>query len=416
MLQTRVRIGLDYRVRQISETGRSKVFFRSELRDMLPEIADHRISFIRLKRLDKNDTIYSQYKGGMMWKPTARRFGFKGEEFPLSISMLALPQFLRGVGDLTLRNDVGARWIADTSQLRLERKRNELLIRCHQAPSIEGCTDFFLSAGNISAFQRYNEFVRLDFTVTDSLGNQRTLALFHDGRRSPWLGIKSGRYFSRIFMISSDGIRLRFVYGRSRNFNVAVMYNSDPCGAYSIEWNTSSEANSAPTNQDMRITGEVKLVRTLEQRMELQGTAYDHARLGSEVAYTVASKLFKLGRVILFEPSRGGKDLVSRDGRVVIQARMLVRTRQLTRARLSDEVSRNTKNLLAKLGQDFRYNPSALCGLAVLTYADDKNTLKLIAYLKVKADQQETWQGRDSKDFNLLTFGHQKVGPSSSLV
>lgn len=323
-----------------------------------------------------------------MWKPTARGLGLRGEEFPCSIDILTLAQFLNGIGDFTLRNDVRARWTSDASRLRLEPKEKGLWMRCHQTPSIEGCTDFDLSAGIVSIFRRYDGYARLDFTITDFLENHRTLALFHDGRMSPWLGIKSGRCFSRVFMISSDGVRVRVIYGRSREFNVAVLYNSDPSALYSIGWTTSSGANPAPSNEDVPVMGKVKLVRTLEQRMVSQGTAYDHARLGAEIAYKVANELLRLDNVVLFEPSRGGKDLVSSDGEVVIQARMLVRTRDQISQRLKDDVTRNMRNFLAKLGQDFRYNTSARRGLAVLTYLDDSNTLNLISYLKVRPEQR----------------------------
>lgn len=323
-----------------------------------------------------------------MWKPSARGLGLKGEEFPLSIDMLSIPQFLKGVGELVLRNHVQARWVADTCQFQVKPKESGFLMKCRQTPAVEECTSFAMSARVVPTFQHYNGYTRLDFTITDCLGNQRTLALFHDGRRNPWLDIKSGLYFSRIFMVSSDGVRVRIIYGGSRKFNVAILYGSNPDELYSIKWNPTDNTDVVSADEDICVTGYVKLVRILEQRMEQMGTAYDHARLGAEIAYTAASELLKLEGITLFEPSRGGKDLYSKDGRVVIQARMLVRTREFAPTPLKDELSRNLKNLLAKLEQDFRHNASAKFGLAVLTFLDHKGTLKLISYLKARGGRQ----------------------------
>jgi hypothetical protein len=379
----------DDRLREISQSGNGKVFLGSQLRRALPGLDNRRINYIRLRRLDRNETIYSQYRGGIMWKPSARELGLKGEEFPLALEPLTQARFLKGLGELEVTNEVGARWAADLNHMRIELRNSELRVGCNQTPSIEGCSRFVLSGITAPGFQRYNEWVRLDFTAADSLGNQRSLALFHDGCKRPWMGIKCGRHFARVFMISSDGIRIRIVYGGSREFNVAVLYESDPSKIYSIEWAATSPALYSTIKGDLSLVGKVRLIRPLEQRMKTKGTAYDHGRLGSEIAYSAARDLLKPGRVILLEPSRGGKDLFSDDGKLVIQARMLVRTRDFAAPRLRDEVTRNLSSLILKVEQDFRHNDSATLGLAVLTFVDNHNDTELICYLRVRGAQRQ---------------------------
>jgi hypothetical protein len=410
MHKTWVRIGQDDRIRQVSKSGSSRVFLGSLLGGVLKGFDSNERSFVKLDRLDTSASIYRRHRGGIMWKPSARGLGSRGEEFPLSISDLSVSQFLTGIGSLTLRNDVRARWLADTCNLEIGPKGNDFLIKFIQTPSIEGCARFTLSCGKVSAFRGYDEFTCLEFMIVDSLGNQRAFALFHDGLRSPWLGIKTGLYFSRVFMISSDGIRVRVVYGGSRQFNIAVFYLADPAGLYSIKWGAENSANPTPKRRLCAIIGDVRLLRILEKRMEFQGTAYDHGRLGAEIAYAAAKDLLRRSDIVIAEPSRGGKDLYSKDGRVVIQARMLVRTRDFTPSRRKSEVSRNLKNLLTKLNQDFHYNDSASCGLAVLTFVDGSGIIKIISCLASRADERTSYTDGVQRALNCWSCGTRKWG------
>jgi hypothetical protein len=342
------------------------------------------MNLIRLNRLDSNKSVYGQYRGGGMWKPSARGLGVKGEEFPLSICMLTRAVFMKRIGEIILRNEVGARWSAERCSLFVSMKESEMRIRLSQTPSIEGCSQFDISGKASKEFQRYNGWARLSLETVDLLGNRRRLAIFHDGRESPWLGIECGRYFSRVFMISSDGFRIRFVYGGSREFNVAVHYIADPRKLYAIELDKTGSSFVPALVRDSSIIGEVKLTRRLEQRMKAYGTAYDHGRLGAEIAYTVAMEMLRKNHVVLLEPSRGGKDLYSADGTLVIQARMLVRTCGMTNANLKEEVSKNLKRLLLKLEQDFHFTTTAEFGLAVLTFVDNQGVIKLISSLRCR--------------------------------
>ena len=80
----------------------------------------------------------------------------------------------------------------------------------------------------------------------------------------------------------------------------------------------------------------------------------------------------------LYEITKGGKDLDTRDGAVVIQARMLANPDDLSAANLQGTLSGQMNDLVAKLQQDFANNP-ATTGYAVLSYLDPStNTISTL--------------------------------------
>lgn len=112
--------------------------------------------------------------------------------------------------------------------------------------------------------------------------------------------------------------------------------------------------------------------------MLTESSSYDHGRLGVEIAYTVSADKFGLKDVIIEEPSKGGKDLYSLDGRVVIQARFIKDFRQFQPLTPAEALQDQLADLVSKLRQDFDNNPSATTGYAILSYADDNNGVKTI--------------------------------------
>jgi hypothetical protein len=83
----------------------------------------------------------------------------------------------------------------------------------------------------------------------------------------------------------------------------------------------------------------------------------------------VSEEKFHLNDLRLYEITQGGKDLDTRDGTVVIQARMLANPNDLTGTQLSITLNTEMNDLTWKLQQDFENNPAAV-GLAILSYLD----------------------------------------------
>jgi len=82
--------------------------------------------------------------------------------------------------------------------------------------------------------------------------------------------------------------------------------------------------------------------------------------------------------VVLEEISKGGKDLYTTDGTVVIQARFLIQTEYRSTYDVSGILSTQLNDLVTKLGQDFDNNHSATSGYAVLSYVDNDGVVKTL--------------------------------------
>jgi hypothetical protein len=113
---------------------------------------------------------------------------------------------------------------------------------------------------------------------------------------------------------------------------------------------------------------DMALKRELERSLLAHGGKYDLGRLGAEIAYTIAVEVLALKGIVLREPSLGGKDLFSKDGQVVIQTRLLARTRYESTEQFKADLRGEMARLIRKLVQDFAYNSGATTGYAILTY------------------------------------------------
>ena len=189
------------------------------------------------------------------------------------------------------------------------------------------------------------------------------------------MGLKDGREFRRIKMMFYDGFRLVLVYEKFREFNTATLYFSDPSELYSIR-------ESAPENEfdgiPLSKLFEVRIRRRLERTMLVDGSSYDHGRLGVEIAYSIMRRQGHTGEFVIPEPSRGGKNFYSSDGGTIVQARLLYDFRQFRPRTIEEVLLAQLKSLLRKLGQDFAYNPRASAGFAVLSYVGRDSRLRTI--------------------------------------
>jgi hypothetical protein len=130
------------------------------------------------------------------------------------------------------------------------------------------------------------------------------------------------------------------------------------------------------------IVDNVATNRILEHEMAYNGGTNDVARIGAEVAYTVATQRLGLKGVIMNDPAEGGADLYTPGHAVVIEARMFQRTIHESGKVLNDDITEQLNQMVGRLSNDFRYykgqglNPTA--GYVVFTYIADQNTIKTI--------------------------------------
>jgi hypothetical protein len=164
---------------------------------------------------------------------------------------------------------------------------------------------------------------------------------------------------------------------------IATIYEASPAGFYNL-------GEMAPQPLDFDVQGvseilqiqQVNLVRQFETNMLDSGSLYAHGRLGAEIAYTVATEKLELNDVILGEPSQGGPDLTTADGKVVLEARLLTITASAQakgivslNAELETQLSQMVNRIVKT---DFKTVPTADVGYAILTYQDSSGSLHTI--------------------------------------
>lgn len=195
-------------------------------------------------------------------------------------------------------------------------------------------------------------------------------ALHHDGHTQPALRILANGQFYTISSMHFDGIRLRaeFHYWRW-NPNIITLYMESPSHLYSIKGIHPIEPSYEFGDVTKALTiDSVEPKRDLERMTLLHGSKYTVGRIGAEIAYCVATDFLGFPKVVLNEPSRGGKDLHTQRKSMVIQSRLLTKTQFQTIKEASITLRHEMYNLVRKLGQDFVYNPSARKEYAILSY------------------------------------------------
>jgi len=221
--------------------------------------------------------------------------------------------------------------------------------------------------------------------LTDVFGDLRGLRLAYDGYNPPSLGLSQGTDFREVYFISNDGVRLRIVYGTT--YASATMY---PVYAPWVLYTLTDMAPFRLPYEDVTgysqsfIIDNVHTTRILEHEMAYNGGTNDVARIGAEIAYTVAREKLGLKDVIMNDPAEGGSDLYTPGHKVVIEARMLQRTAGQSGPALNSDITEQLNKLVGRLDSDFEYYKQShpVAGYAIFTYILDDNTIKTIV-LKV---------------------------------
>ena len=328
---------------------------------------------------DSKGTLCSvhSYSGGKYWRPVISQLSRSaGKAMTLWVRPFGLSDFVNGLHPLMFQNTFNARWAPATAQVSgFKLENSSIVMAVRSGPPFVSCQRISLIGKLEGPFENSNGDPRLSFTLNGLLGGKRTLAIYRNSGASPSMGLKDGREFRRIKMIFYDGFRLVLVYEKFREFNTATLYFSDPSELYSIqESDPENEFDGVPSPKWF----EVRIRRRLERAMLVDGSSYDHGRLGVEIAYSIMRRLCHTGEFVVPEPSRGGKDLYSTEGRTIVQARLLYDFRQFRPHTIEEVLLAQLKSLLRKLGQDFAYNPKASAGFAALSYVNRDSGLRTI--------------------------------------
>ncbi len=322
---------------------------------------------------------YHLYAGGPQFVPTAPvEAGGEGQDTELEMSILDAKTFVGNLGQMTLTRNSSSPWLADSVSLDLALVGSQVDIDLRQSPAVEGCTRIKLQS-NLAGrpFSRTGR-TGLDLDLLDIFHTKKTIRIYHSGSGMATAGLSHASRFDRIGGMSWDGVRLRIAYRlKPARGLTTTLYFGSPETLYRI-----APADEPPPMVEMAgvskiATLEVRLVRAFESKLLNLGSGYDHGRIGAEVAYAVASRIFGTREVAMADPSRGGSDLVARNPTTHFEARMLTRTAEMTSGTQSEEIRRHLLQMVMKLRRTLSWVKGAR-GLAVLTFLRKDSTIRSV--------------------------------------
>lgn len=375
------RVGTENRLWLYSDADTMQFMPASYLQQKVPGFVEGQAAFLKVKYWEKDVTVYHYYTGGPNWQPRVPTDLAKpGDFLTITVSVLTREEFVNDLPSFNLGNVDQVRWMPDIVSLKsFVSDGNNMKVYATQDPEVEGISDFLMQ-GTASPLKSQAGITYLDFDMTDAFGNVRPVRISYDGHGPVSLGIGVGEKFGSVYFVSTDGVRLRFIYTQTQGeAKVATFYLGDPSVLYTL-------GETAPYQIPSDVSGttsafeinSVKLNRPLENIMLNGGTTYDSGRLGAEIAYTIAKEKLGLEDVVMNEPSQTGTDLYTTDGQVVIQARLLTATQEFASDGVQIAVDRQLVDLISQLRQDFRDHAQATTGYAILSYVDNDNVVKTI--------------------------------------
>ncbi len=316
--------------------------------------------------------IYHYYQGGQNWYPTVPSdVADQGDVLTISIQILTAAQFVADLPGIDFTNLLYTDWGgAETSMTGFTLTGNDLQIQATQWDDFAGVSSFTIDGTVDGPLSFVGGTTSLDVTLTDAFGQTRDIRINYDGHTSASLGIWDSDSFATVQFISFDGVRLRFAtIASSNNVDVATIWVNPPSSLYSF--GSSDEVTlgfPVPYASQAFEIEHVDFSRQLEYQMLNDGTSYDKGILGAEIAYTVLEKDFGLKDMIILPPNLGGNDLISADGSVIVQARLITYAQQS--ASLNEALASELSQMTNKLHGGFKLFPQASVGYAILAYVD----------------------------------------------
>jgi predicted mannosyl-3-phosphoglycerate phosphatase (HAD superfamily) len=80
----------------------------------------------------------------------------------------------------------------------------------------------------------------------------------------------------------------------------------------------------------------------------------------------------------MYDPSQGGADLITKDGNVVIEARMFQRTSTEVQPEVNGIIQVQLAQMVEKIRSDFKAYDSAQIGYVIFSYVDDSGMIHTI--------------------------------------
>jgi hypothetical protein len=366
-----VKIGSQNRVFSYDDS-RTMHYIGSELLREILTCLTRDSTILEVAYQERRRVIYHQYTGGPNWIPTVPSdVANPGEVLKIWVKVLTPENFVERLPRFTLANYRGAGWMTDLTQVSsFKLEDGTLRIELLQDPEVEDISSYTI-VGVVSrpiGFNKGDAF--LQFGIQDVFGEFRSMRVYYNRQGSASLGIQAGASFLHVESLSFDGVRYRLAYDDGGLiFNIANIYVVNPSTSYSL----------GPVDYDVPVGVEgethafrvkqVVCLRRLEKAMLQHGSDYDLGRLGAEISYAVGREKLDLAGLVISEPTKGGPDLFTRGGEVVIQVRLLARTQAaITEKQLIATLQTQVVDLYRQLRNTFESRVSARKGYLMITY------------------------------------------------
>lgn len=328
---------------------------------------------------EKQMTVYHRYEGKGVWVPSApTRVGKPNDALTIDVDHLDGQAFLDGLPEIVLRNRKRLAWMADETRVSKAFEGHRIKLRLKQKPAIEGTEGVDLLAESVGKLDVKNSIGFIDLSFRDVFRVPVVIRLNHDGNRRTFLGVRMHRKNFRVRFMSFDGVRLRFLYEYYPGLSSTTVYLKEPSLLYRLGEMTELPLdyyNIAAVDK-MSLVESVKPLRKLETEMVNHGSNYETGRLGAEIAYTIVGEKLGHKESVLQEPARRGVDISTRDRKLVVEARFIIKVEPED---LKTQIERDMMQMVRKLRRDFRYTSEAVVGCAVLSYLDGECIRSLIA-------------------------------------
>ena len=336
-------------------------------------------SVLKVTYLERDVVAYHSYSGRDVWIPTApKKVGSPGDILTLRIEQLRLLDFLDQFPMIELVNEGRLAWFADLSRVRVSKERSRIRLSIEQDPPAEADSPRFVLEGRLlGRLECKAGVVFTDFELVDAFGMKNELRLYATDKGVFGLGVRQGRSVLPVVMFSSDGARLRIAYNYSKGVSSVTLYLENHSRLYSLGKLRRGPSSLKPEGSShFYQVSDVTPTRELELSLIKHSNNYEHGRIGAEIANAIVVNRLGYADLILAEPAKGGKDLYSKDGRVVVQSRLLV---NLPESWWKKVILRQFAQMVRKLNVDFRYTSGAKVGYAVLSFSDRRGITSLIA-------------------------------------
>jgi hypothetical protein len=297
------------------------------LRDKVAGFEVGRRTLLDVYYVEADKSVYHQYEGGSIWMATTPLdIGRPGQTLSTIPALLTTNEFIANMPPIRMTNEVGFSWLPEASVINRFSHSGVFGVEAEQDPPVEGVKEFSLALKLRNLDFAPGLGCYLEAGIVDYFGRERRVRFYHDGHSTAWIGLHRGKRYPRISLLSYDGVRLRIAYG-SPEVRVASIYLDDPSSLYSLQ-QVEEEQFHATRSSGWRPSRlfSVKINRVLEREMLRSRYRYPHGKLGSEIAYSIPSRELGFENLILNDPSEGGADMMTNDGGVVFESRLVTIT------------------------------------------------------------------------------------------